>query len=213
MKMVFEVGDVVRLVSSRPRSWSSNGRMDKFLDTIQVIRSLNGSFVSFVNPATQGFAFNTSEIARFENDHLGNDQISFLQQMHERFPEGQKFYSAMSGKKFTSKGLLYGKNEGAWFNVLDKGENYIFYKGKTAELREAKPARPTLTFNGNPVTYNKDTEQLSIGCKNIDPDDLDVLYSICKDYNITSLQVDGSSSRTVTPSDLKTWIDFINNQY
>lgn len=211
MKMVFEVGDVVRLVGSRPHTWSSDGRMDKFLDSIQVIRAISGNYVSFVNPATQGFAFNTSNIAKFENDHLGDGQMSFLQSMHERFPEGQKFYSAMSGKKFTSKGLLYGKNEGAWFNVLDKGENYIFYKGKTAELREAKLARPTLTFNGNNVTYNKDNGMLSIGCKTIDSDDISILKDICSQYNITSITVDGS--RTVTPSDLKTWIDFINNQY
>lgn len=209
--MVFEVGDVVRLVSSRPRTWSSDGRKDKFLDSIQVIRAISGNYVGFVNPATHQYSFRVEEIARFENDHLGASQISFLQQMHDIFPEGQKFYSAMSGKKFTSKGLLYGKNEGAWFNVLDKGENYIFYKGKTAELREAKPAKPTLSFNGNPVTYNTETETLSVGCKNIDPDDLGILVQLAKQYNITSITVDGS--RNVGFQDLQTWLDFINEQY
>lgn len=206
MKMVFEVGDVVRLVSNFPYSWDS--RMNKFLDSIQVIKSVSGSSVTFVNPATHEWVFSTNEIAKFENDHLNSAQMSLLSQLHSTFPEGQKFYSAMSDKKFTSKGLLYGKNEGQWFNVLDKGENYVYYHGKIARLRDAKP---TLTFAGNAVTFDKRTEKLSIGCKTVYMDDLETLKELCSEYNITAITVDGS--RTVTPSDIRTWIDFINKQY
>jgi hypothetical protein len=206
MKMVFEVGDVVRLVSKFPCGW--NSQMDKFLGTIQVIKSISGDTISFVNPATNQWRFTSREIAGFENDHLNSAQMSLLSQLHSTFPEGQKFYSAMSDKKFTSKGLLYGKNEGAWFNILDKGENYVYYHGRIARLRDAKPA---LTFAGNAVTFDKRTEKLSIGCKTVYMDDLETLNELCSEYNITAITIDGS--RTVTPSDIRTWIDFINKQY
>jgi len=206
MKMVFEVGDVVRLVNSRPSAW--HPKMDKFLDSIQVIRSVSNNNVYFVNPDTHQWSFYTSEIAKFENDQLNSAQMSLLSQLHRTFPEGQKFYSAMSDKKFTSKGLLYGKNEGQWFNVLDKGENYVYYHSRIAKLRDAKPA---LTFAGNAVTFDKRTEKLSIGCKTVYMNDLEALNELCSEYNITAITVDGS--RTVTPSDIRTWIDFINKQY
>lgn len=202
----FERGDVVRLVSTRPLGWACGGEMDKFLDSVQVINTVTfDGYVSFINPSTQRWNFCISDIAKYENHTLLDFQLTILAEAYAAFPEGTKFLSAMSNKRFTSKGLLFPKIENEYFNILDQGNNYIYYRGKWAGERESK-----LMFNEHKVTYDRHDSVLSVGCKDIDPDDLYLLLNLVKDYNITSIVVDGVHK--VTPSDLVKWDNFINKQ-
>jgi hypothetical protein len=207
MNVQFEQGDVVRLVDQRPVNWASNGDMDKFLGTIQVVKEA-GKYndIIFFNPITYSWAFRTNGVANYQQLTLNSAQISLLNEAYARFPEGTKFLSAMSGKRFTSKGLLYPKMENGFLNILDKGENYIYYRGQWANLREDK----TLLFGEHKVQYHKADDVLTVGCKNINPDDLEALLCIAEDYNITSLTVDHTSN--IPTSELQKWNDLINKQ-
>lgn len=201
----FETGDVVRLVSKTPSGWHPT-RMAFLLDTIQVVDRVVGNTVFFLNPMTKGWSFSVNDISNYEHLTLTASQLSLIAEAYTRFPEGTKFLSAMSGKRFTSKGLLYPKAENGYVNILDKGENYIYYRGGWANLRTAN----TLDFQGHKVEYHKNDDMLTVGCKNIDPSDLETLLNIADDYNITSITVD--DSRNVPTSELQRWNDFINKQ-
>lgn len=200
--MKFERGDVVRLVSTRPNFWNHQGEMDAFLDTIQVVTQSDGGRVRFANPLTKPWSFIQKDIAGFV-EAVGENALRLLDEANAKFPLGTKFHSAMSGKKFTSKGMLYPKVENGFVNILDKGENYIYYRGRWAELRT--PAKPSLTFNGSKVTYDSNENIIQVGCKAICVEDLEDVVYLADKYNITSLVVDGS--RTVPTSELGNWLD------
>lgn len=203
--MKYERGDVVRLVSKRPFGWNNEGQMDMFLDTIQVVQDTLGGNVYFSNPLTRRWSFNERDIAGFI-EAVSEGALRLLDEANAKYPLGTKFHSAMSGKKFTSKGMLYPKVENAFVNILDKGENYIYYRGRWAELRT--PAKPSLTFNGSKVTYDGDENIINVGCKAICKEDLEDIIYIADKYNITSIVVDGS--RTVPTSELVKWLELAN---
>lgn len=199
--MKYERGDVVRLVSRRPYHWNSYGRMDMFLNTIQVVSNVktNGN-LEFINPLTSPWAFKPIDIAQYI-ETVREDAIRLLQDAQEKFPVGTKFLSAMSGKRFTSKGLLYPKVENGYVNILDAGENYIYYRGKYADFRDV------LKFGSHTVKVTRDGD-IAVGCKTIDVDDLNFMVDVCNHYNITSLTVDNSLA--VPATELSKWLRLAN---
>jgi len=56
-------GDKVKLVSNRPSSWNSGGMMDHFLESIQIIKSVNASHVEFEDAETRDWGFMADDIA------------------------------------------------------------------------------------------------------------------------------------------------------
>ena len=68
MDYEYKVGDKVRLISERSEEWNREGRMDGFLNSVQIILYIDEFFVGFENPDTSQWCFSITDIACLVND-------------------------------------------------------------------------------------------------------------------------------------------------
>lgn len=60
--MKYKVGDTVKLVSKRSKTWNFGGQMDNFLGSIQKIKEISDWAVRFENPDTHRWSFDINDI-------------------------------------------------------------------------------------------------------------------------------------------------------
>ena len=59
-KVKFKVGDRIKMPSKRPDRWDPEGKMDKYLSTIQTINQISGEWFNF--KGSGGWSFNLGNV-------------------------------------------------------------------------------------------------------------------------------------------------------